>query len=84
MTVFRQEQSCTKEVIYYSFAPVSYTHLDVYKRQLKVCGSMEITYQGKQIDLGHWERLTMVEAVKKYSGCLLYTSLSRCPGKGAP
>ena len=29
---------------------------------------MEITYQGKQIDLGHWERLTMVEAVKKYSG----------------
>ena len=35
---------------------------------LKVCGSMEITYQGKQIDMGHWERLTMVEAVKKYSG----------------
>ena len=23
---------------------------------------------GKQIDMGHWERLTMVEAVKKYSG----------------
>lgn len=35
----------------------------------KVCGSKVITYQGKQIDMGHWERLTMVEAVKKYSGC---------------
>ncbi len=34
----------------------------------KVCGSLEITYQGNTIDLGHWERLTMVEAVKKYSG----------------
>ncbi len=29
---------------------------------------MEIPYQGKQIDMGPWERLTMVEAVKKYSG----------------
>ena len=35
---------------------------------LKVCGSTVITYQGKEIDMGHWERLTMVEAVKKYSG----------------
>ncbi len=35
----------------------------------KVCGSLVITYQGKEIDLGNWERLTMVEAVKKYSGC---------------
>ncbi len=34
----------------------------------KVCGSLKITYQGHEIDLGHWERLTMVEAVKKYSG----------------
>ena len=33
-----------------------------------VCGSLVIPYQGHQIDLGHWERLTMVEAVKKYSG----------------
>ena len=42
---------------------------ELYKRlALKVCGSMEITYQGKQIDMSHWERLTMVEAVKKYSG----------------
>lgn len=35
---------------------------------LEVCGSTKITYQGIEIDLGHWERLTMVEAVKKYSG----------------
>ncbi|MBO5047446.1 MAG: lysine--tRNA ligase, partial [Clostridia bacterium] len=34
----------------------------------EVCGSTKITYQGTEIDLGHWERLTMVEAVKKYSG----------------
>ena len=34
----------------------------------KVCGSTKITYQGTEIDLGHWERLTMVEAVKKYAG----------------
>ncbi len=33
-----------------------------------VCGSLVVPYQGHQIDLGHWERLTMIEAVKKYSG----------------
>ena len=38
----------------------------------KICGSKVITYQGKEIDMGHWERLTMVEAVKKYSGCDYY------------
>ena len=35
---------------------------------MNVCGSLVIPYQGKQIDLGHWQRLTMIEAVKKYSG----------------
>ena len=35
----------------------------------KICGSLKITYQGNEIDMGNWERLTMVEAVKKYSGC---------------
>ena len=35
----------------------------------KVTGSKVITYQGKEIDMGHWERMTMAEAVKKYSGC---------------
>ncbi len=34
----------------------------------KVCGTLQITYQGKEIDLSHWERMTMIEAVKKYSG----------------
>lgn len=34
----------------------------------EICGDTKITYQGKEIDMGHWERLTMVEAVKKYSG----------------
>ena len=33
-----------------------------------VCGSLTIPYQGKTIDLSKWERMTMVEAVKKYSG----------------
>jgi len=35
----------------------------------KITGSKIINYQGKEIDMGHWERMTMVEAVKKYSGC---------------
>ena len=35
----------------------------------KICGTTKITYQGKEIDMGKWERLTMIEAVKKYSGC---------------
>jgi len=35
----------------------------------KVCGTDKITYQGVEIDMGKpWERLTMVEAVKKYAG----------------
>ncbi len=42
---------------------------ELYKRLAqKICGSMVIPYQGQQIDLSHWERLTMIEAVKKYSG----------------
>ena len=46
---------------------------ELYKRLAeKVCGSTKITYQGKEIDLGHWERLTMAEAVKKYSGVDYY------------
>ena len=42
---------------------------ELYKMLAKeVCGDTKITYQGTEIDLGHWERLTMVDAVKKYSG----------------
>ncbi|MBR5514898.1 MAG: lysine--tRNA ligase [Clostridia bacterium] len=35
---------------------------------LKVCGTLQIPYQGHIIDISNWEKLTMVEAVKKYSG----------------
>ena len=35
---------------------------------LNVCGTLQISYQGQQIDLSHWDRMTMVEAVRKYSG----------------
>ena len=38
----------------------------------EVCGGTKIVYQGKEIDMGHWERLTMVEAVKKYAGVDYY------------
>ncbi len=35
----------------------------------KVCGTTTLDYQGTQIEMaGPWERLTMVEAVKKYAG----------------
>lgn len=47
---------------------------DMYKTVArKVCGSEVITYLGVEIDLGKpWERLTMVEAVKKYAGVDYY------------
>ena len=35
---------------------------------VEICGDTKITYQGTEIDLGKWERLTMVDAVKKYAG----------------
>lgn len=36
---------------------------------LKVCGTDTVTYQGKEIAVGKpWERLTMIDAVKKYAG----------------
>ncbi len=35
----------------------------------KVCGTLDISYQGQQLSLKTpWERLTMVDAVKKYTG----------------
>ncbi|MBR5263489.1 MAG: lysine--tRNA ligase [Clostridia bacterium] len=34
----------------------------------KICGTTVINYQGKEIDMGKWEKLTMVEAVEKYAG----------------
>lgn len=42
---------------------------ELYKRvAMKACGSLKVTFRGTEIDLGKWERLTMTEAVKKYSG----------------
>ena len=42
---------------------------ELYKMLAKeITGDTKITYQGIEIDLGHWERLTMAEAVKKYAG----------------
>ena len=34
----------------------------------KILGTTEIEYQGHKIDLAKWERLTMVDAIKKYLG----------------
>ncbi len=34
----------------------------------RACGTTKINYQGTELDFGHWEKLTMTEAVKKYSG----------------
>lgn len=43
---------------------------DMYRTITKqICGTDKISYQGTEIDMGsRWERLTMVEAVKKYAG----------------
>ena len=39
----------------------------------KVCGTLKIQYQGKEINMeGPWTRLTMAGAVKKYSGMDYY------------
>ena len=39
----------------------------------KVCGTLQIQYQGKEINMeGPWTRLTMAESVKKYSGMDYY------------
>ena len=39
----------------------------------KICGTTKITYQGTEIDMGHWEKLTMTEAVEKYAGVDFYS-----------
>ena len=39
---------------------------DLYKTvTMNVCGTLDITYQGTEIHMGDWTRLTMAEAVKK-------------------
>ena len=49
----------------------------------KVCGTLTIPYQGQTIDLSHWERMTMLEAVKKYSGVDFAAGLLRRGGHRA-
>ena len=34
----------------------------------EVCGTTKVMYQGVEIDLSHFERLTMIDSVKKYAG----------------
>ena len=42
---------------------------DMYKTVTqKVCGTLDITYQGTPIHMGEWTRMTMAESVKKYAG----------------
>ena len=42
---------------------------DMYKTVTqKVCGTLDITYQGTEIHMGDWARMTMAESVKKYAG----------------
>ena len=47
---------------------------DMYRKiTLEICGTGVITYQGVEIDMASpWERLSMVEAVKKYAGVNYY------------
>ncbi len=35
---------------------------------MNVCGTLQVPFRGNTIDLSRWERMTMTEAVKKYSG----------------
>lgn len=56
---------------------------------LNVCGTDTVTYQGKEIAVGKpWERLTMIDAVKKYAGVDYYSwaddAAARACSKGAP
>ncbi|MDE7159081.1 MAG: lysine--tRNA ligase, partial [Clostridiales bacterium] len=42
---------------------------ELYKTVAKAaCGTTKVEYQGVELDFSKWERLTMTEAVKKYSG----------------
>ena len=39
------------------------------KCAMKVCGTLQITYQGKELNLdGKWKRITMIDAVKEVTG----------------
>ena len=38
----------------------------------RVCGTTTIPYQGQEIDLSHFEKMTMAESVKRYAGVDYY------------
>ena len=48
---------------------------DMYRKlTIEICGTDTVTYQGVEIAIGKpWERLTMVDAVKKYAGVDYYS-----------
>lgn len=43
---------------------------------LEVLGTTVLSYQGQEIDFGHWRRATMTELVKEYSGIDYYAFAS--------
>ena len=66
--IFRNEGMDTKH-------NPEFTTVELYQAFTDYHGMMDlvITYQGTEIDMGRWERLTMTEAVKKYSGADYYS-----------
>ncbi len=57
---------------------------DLYKHLCDtICGTRQITYQGVALDMDHWERLTMAEAVKKYAGVDYYSWQSDADARAA-
>ncbi len=57
---------------------------DLYKHLAqKVLGTLRFTYQGTEIDFSHWERVTMTDAVKRYTGCDYYSWSSDADARAA-
>ena len=60
------------------YTPVSYTHLDVYKRQIKpseelYCQSQILAYEGLSIE--YYDDYTIPYKKELAGTCLLYTSI---------
>lgn len=69
---YKHNPEFTTVEIYQAFADykdmMDLTEEIISQAALKVCGSMKIEYEGKEIDLTPpWNRMTMVEAVKQYA-----------------
>ena len=68
----KHNPECTSIELYQAYTDY-HGMMDLVEEMMKtvamnVCGTLQISYQGQQIDLSHWDRMTMVEAVRKYSG----------------